>query len=278
METKKQTEDFLHPSMLQIRYLMELEKTGKRWGSVALIADICGVSHSPVSRFFKECIGCGYLTEKYEFTEKGTRALELYKSLIQEVQTYLERMGVAESDIPDKMQQLIENVDYDLLTLMTRGAGQMQKKVTNEKEEEQAPYFLENVLEKGKYDVQIAVHQVNREMGTKLSMAHMGFRHIACIRHNNRGSWLELTIQEMHAQSRLDGGVMTGHLSSLKYEKQGQLFAATIKGDKLKIPLDACRFLRSNRGNMKGMIVIMVTCSVGKVHMPESTAVLTFWL
>lgn len=53
---KQDSVDLLHPSMLQIQYLMELEKVGKKRGSVTMIADICGVSHGPVSRFFKECM------------------------------------------------------------------------------------------------------------------------------------------------------------------------------------------------------------------------------
>ena len=50
---KTNTEDLMHPSMLQICYLSELAKIGKRRGSVALIADTCGVSHGPVSRFLR---------------------------------------------------------------------------------------------------------------------------------------------------------------------------------------------------------------------------------
>ena len=73
---KQDSVDLLHPSMLQIQYLMELEKVGKKRGSVTMIADICGVSHGPVSRFFKECMERGYLTEKYEFTAEGTHALQ----------------------------------------------------------------------------------------------------------------------------------------------------------------------------------------------------------
>ena len=38
---KENTEGLLHPSMLQIRYLTELAKIGKKRGSVALIADTC---------------------------------------------------------------------------------------------------------------------------------------------------------------------------------------------------------------------------------------------
>lgn len=267
-----------HPSVLQIRYLTELEKTGNGRGCVSVIAEACGVSHGPVSRFFKECINCGYLTEKYEFTETGTQALDMYKKIIRNVQAYLERLGVRESEIPEKLRQLVENVDYDVLMTMTKSDFQMQEHTSHEPKEEDVPYFLENVLEKGKYQVGIAIHQLGHGSTPKLSMAHRGFEHIACVRHNNRGSWLELTIKPMHARSRIDGAEMTGHLSSLKYEKQGQLFEADIKDGRLRIPLSACRFMKNHSGNIKGMIPITVTCSVGKAHMPESTALLTFWM
>ena len=48
---KENTEGLIHPSMLQIRYLSQLAKTGKKRGSVALIADTCGVSHGTISSF-----------------------------------------------------------------------------------------------------------------------------------------------------------------------------------------------------------------------------------
>ncbi len=36
--------------------------------------------------------------------------------------------------------------------------------------------------------------------------------------------------------------------------------------------------MKTRQGNVKGMVSITVTCSVGKAHMPESTALLMFWL
>ena len=104
---KQDSVDLLHPSMLQIQYLMELEKVGKKRGSVTMIADICGVSHGPVSRFFKECMERGYLTEKYEFTAEGTHALLIYKKLLRDVKLYLKAMNIPEKEIPEKMRQLI---------------------------------------------------------------------------------------------------------------------------------------------------------------------------
>ena len=286
---KQDSKNLLHPSMLQIQYLLELEKVGKKSGSVELIADTCGVSHGPVSRFFKECIERGYLTEKYEFTAEGAHALLTYKKLLRDVKLYLKAMNIPEKEIPEKMKQLIENVDYDLLRTMIRNARQATEQ-TSEQDKNQKDtqddqynkdsnaYFIEKILEKGKFQVGIAIHQISRNSETRLSMAHQGFEHLAWIRNNTRGSWLELTIREIHGRSRIDGTEMSGHLSSLKYEKQGQLYEAVIKDGHLKIPLSACHFFRGRMGNVKGTVHITVACNVGNAHMPESTAVLTFWM
>lgn len=272
------TEDLLHPSMLQIRYLTELSKIGKKRGSVALIADTCGVSHGPVSRFFKECIRAEYLTDTYEFTEKGKQALRTYQRILKEVSLYLERIGIPGTEILEKTRQLIENVDYSLLMTMTRNSGQVKEPRNQKKADEGAPYYLENVLDKGRFEVGIAIYQLNAAEGTKLSMANNGFEHRAYIRNNTRGSSIELTVKEMHAHSRINGADMRGKLSSLKYEDKGQLYEASVREGKVRIPLSACRFTKTRLGNVKGMIPITVTCSVGKAHMPESTALLMFWM
>ena len=81
--------DLLHPSLLQINYLMTLEKIEKKRGCVGTVADICGVSHGPVSRFFKECVNYGYLTEQYNFTEAGTRALRMYERILRVTQSFI---------------------------------------------------------------------------------------------------------------------------------------------------------------------------------------------
>ena len=109
-------------------------------------------------------------------------------------------------------------------------------------------------------------------------MADRGVERQAMLRHNKRGSWLELSIQKMNAISRVDHAEMEGKLSSLKYECNGRLHKAEIRGNKVNIPLEACRFIQNSRGIIKGRVAITVTCSVGCVHMPENTALLIFWL
>ena len=68
------------------------------------------------------------------------------------------------------------------------------------------------------------------------------------------------------------------HLASLKYEQGGMLKVAKIKNEKVKIPLEACQFYQNTRGRIYGRVPVTLSCSVGQVHMPESTALLRFWL
>ncbi|MFR7839573.1 MAG: hypothetical protein ACLU2Y_04470 [Blautia massiliensis (ex Durand et al. 2017)] len=101
---------------------------------------------------------------------------------------------------------------------MTRNSGQVKESRNQTNAEKGSLYYLDHVLEKGRFEVGIAIYQLNTEGTTKLSMANNGFEHLACIRNNTRGSWLELTTREMHAHSRIDGADMRGRLSSLKYK------------------------------------------------------------
>lgn len=47
---------------------------------------------------------------------------------------------------------------------------------------------------------------------------------------------------------------MEGKLSSLKYECNGRLHKAEIRGNKVNIPLEACRFIQNSRGIIKGRV------------------------
>ena len=98
------------------------------------------------------------------------------------------------------------------------------------------------------------------------------------IRYNKRGAYLELTIREMDAVSRVNGEDMSGYLATLKYLHQGIFRYADIKNGKVRIPLDACYYQNFDNGVLRGNVMITVTCSVGNAHMPENTARVVFKL
>lgn len=266
------------PTMLQIQYLAELERLGKKRGSVAMIADVCGVNHASVSRYLKACCENGFLTEEYEFTDRGKAWLGGYKKLIIDLRSYLRNIGVQNKDIDSNVRDMIENVDYYTLTSMIRNNQKMRSIYPLERKQTTARNFLDEVLGYGTWQVYFMIFQLENREGVSVSMANRGFEKPALLRHNRRVSWLELSICEMTAHSRIDSKEMKGHLESLKYEQNGILHQAEIRDGKLRIPLGACRFHRRTGGETKGMVPITVTCSVGRTHMPESSALLVFWL
>lgn len=279
MANNKNLRRGIFPTILQIQYMAELEKLGNKRGNVAVIAEKCGVGHSSVSKFFKTCYENGYLTEDYSFTNAGKQWLKGYQEVILGLTEYFQSIGVPESDIPEQIKSMVENMEYHVLTSMVDHYRKTKDTKAAEKKREYIfQNKLEEVLKYGNYPVDFMLFRLNHQDGTALSMANRGFEKPALLRHNKRGSSLQLTIKEMEAESRIDGKPMEGTLKSLKYEENGMLFQADIKDRMLRIPLEACLLNIRQGGEVSGVIPVTVTCSVGREHMPESTAVLVFWL
>lgn len=257
----------------QIHFLTDLEKLDKKRGAVRMIAGNYGVNHSIVSRFFSSCVEEGYLTEQFLFTEKGTRMLQWNRKVVNDVKNYLIRNGLTDG-IDDVLKGMVEHIDYvKLEELVKNSAGADNGKSLIKQQEELTD--ITKVLEYGSHEVVITILSHD---GSRLSMADRGFEPIALIRHNKRGSYLELSIREMEAISRASGMDMFGHLSSLKYMHQGIYRYAEIKDNRVRIPLKACTYQYFDHGMIRGNVMITVTCSVGEEHMPESTARLIFKL
>lgn len=266
------------PTMQLIRCLAELKKLGGKRGSVAAIARACGVHHGSVSRYLKISCEKGYLTEDYSFTKYGDAWLEGYQKLLEEIPLFLKKAGVPEKSIPGNVRSLIENTEYTTLVSLIRYDRSRKDDFQGQKGTA-ARNILSEVLEYGASEVFFLLLKMDRGQDERgISMANQGFCKPGTLRHNKRGSWLELTICDMSAQSHIDGISMKGRLETLKYEQGGVLHRAKINGDKVRLPLEACRLLRKQGGGIRGEIPVIVTCNVGRVHMPESTALLVFWL
>ena len=87
-----------------------------------------------------------------------------------------------------------------------------------------------------------------------------------------------LRIREVTAKSRLDGRERMGYLDTLRYEEDSKLVTARSEDNRIFIPLSACVIHHYQEGSIVAKIPITVTSSVGRQHMPESTALLLFWL
>lgn len=262
----------------QVRLLLELERMNQKGLSRGRKSDIARKFHmdpATVTRFFKRCEEDGVLTKEQDFTEQGKAILGQYRKVLQELDALLKEWGVSEENVRQRiMAANMDHLKYQDLHTLIHGS----QKVLPELEKGKRSIDIISCLEQGRYEVRIALFQVYQDKQWHLSMADQGFESLAVLIRRTRGNWLELTIREMRAHSRIDGRMMQGHLSSLKYENDGMLRKAEVKDGKVRIPLEACAFYQNVRGKIRGSIPVTLACSVGQVHMPESTALLKFWL
>lgn len=273
------------PTMEQIRYMDELSKTEKKWGAVARIAKAHNISHASVSRFFQECKKANYIDEEFELTDDGKKWLAYYRKIEKGLWAYMEDLGVPNADIGKNVWAMMEQVDSHVLSAMIeKPQGQGWKpeapKEHNWQDGDACRSFLAGRMEKGEYRIDFVLLQTGteRKWEHKRSMGDRGFEKPALLVYDGINMYLELTPCEMQAESRINGGIMSGHLSSLSYFMEGTLVKAEFSDGKVRIPMEACSCHQRAEGRMTCMIAVTVTCSVGRVHMPESTAILVFWL
>lgn len=266
------------PTMLQLKYLQGLSRVEKKRGTQGSIAEYYNVNRSTVNRFFKNCIERGILTEALEFTVEGQEWLDRYVRLYENLQKYLEEIGARPEEIEETIDVMVEDIDIHMLELMINAHA--EKKSVYKRKENELDQEIQNNLQKcERHPVVFRLYRMNKKPGqSRDSMAMRGFEETAEIVQDKGESYLELKVKDMSAHSRVSGETMVGKLKTLKYEHDEVLETVDIVNNIVRIPMEACKIHKWTGVGTMGVVPVTVTCSVGLVHMPESTALLYFWV
>lgn len=266
------------PTMLQLKYLQRLSEVEKKRGAQGSIAEYYNVNRSTVNRYFKNCIEKGFLTEALDFTAEGREWLDRYVRLYENLQKYLEDIGARPEEIEETIDVMVEDIDIHMLELMINAHA--EKRSVYKRKENELDQEIQNNLQKcERHPVVFRLYRMNKKSGQgRDSMAMRGFEETAEIVQDQGESYLELKVKDMSAHSRVSGETMVGRLQTLKYEHNEVLETAEIVNNIVRIPMDACRIHKWTGVGTMGVVPVIVTCSVGLVHMPESTALLYFWV
>lgn len=266
------------PTMLQLKYLQGLSRVEKKRGAQGSIAEYYNVNRSTVNRFFKNCIERGILTEALEFTVEGQEWLDRYVKLYENLQKYLEEIGARPEEIEETIDVMVEDIDIHMLELMINAHA--EKKSVYKRKENELDQEIQNNLQKcERHPVVFRLYRMNKKPGqSRDSMAMRGFEETAEIVQDKGESYLELKVKDMSAHSRVSGETMVGKLKTLKYEHDEVLETVDIVNNIVRIPMEACKIHKWTGVGTMGVVPVTVTCSVGLVHMPESTALLYFWV
>ena len=266
------------PTMLQLKYLQGLSRVEKKRGAQGSIAEYYNVNRSTVNRFFKNWIERGILTEALEFTVEGQEWLDRYVRLYENLQKYLEEIGARPEEIEETIDVMVEDIDIHMLELMINAHA--EKKSVYKRKENELDQEIQNNLQKcERHPVVFRLYRMNKKPGqSRDSMAMRGFEETAEIVQDKGESYLELKVKDMSAHSRVSGETMVGKLKTLKYEHDEVLETVDIVNNIVRIPMEACKIHKWTGVGTMGVVPVTVTCSVGLVHMPESTALLYFWV
>ena len=266
------------PTMLQLKYLQGLSRVEKKRGTQGSIEEYYNVNRSTVNRFFKNCIERGILTEALEFTVEGQEWLDRYVKLYENLQKYLEEIGARPEEIEETIDVIVEDIDIHMLELMINAHA--EKKSVYKRKENELDQEIQNNLQKcERHPVVFRLYRMNKKPGqSRDSMAMRGFEETAEIVQDKGESYLELKVKDMSAHSRVSGETMVGKLKTLKYEHDEVLETDDIVNNIVRIPMEACKIHKWTGVGTMGVVPVTVTCSVGLVHMPESTALLYFWV
>lgn len=266
------------PTMLQLKYLQGLSRVEKKRGAQGSIAEYYNVNRSTVNRYFKSCIERGILTESLEFTPVGEEWLERYTKLYENLEKYLEEIGARPEEIEETIDVMVEDIDIHMLELMINAHA--EKKSVYKRKENELDQEIQNNLQKcERHPVVFRLYRMNKKPGqSRDSMAMRGFEETAEIVQDKGESYLELKVKDMSAHSRVSGETMVGKLKTLKYEHDEVLETVDIVNNIVRIPMEACKIHKWTGVGTMGVVPVTVTCSVGLVHMPESTALLYFWV
>lgn len=134
------------------------------------------------------------------------------------------------------------------------------------------------LLKDGVYQFPFLIYREHVKSGTNISMANEGFEHPCTLYVDGGEGWIQLRAQSISAKSASNGKLLRGRAQSMQYFDSGRFVDAEINGNVFSFPAEALHFV--NMGSGVGQILygscpVKMECSVGLIHMPESTAIFT---
>ena len=135
-----------------------------------------------------------------------------------------------------------------------------------------------NLLKDGVYQFPFLIYREHVKSGTNISMANEGFEHPCTLYVDNGEGWIQLRAQSISAKSASNGKILRGRAQSMQYFDSGRFVDAEINGNVFSFPAETLHFVNMGSGVgqiLHGSCPVKMGCSVGLIHMPESTAIFT---
>lgn len=267
---------------LKIRVLVSLLKMSPENCNVTNLSKTLGVEKYTVSRVFTALEKDGYLNRM------DSRHPRLEKLGEQTARKYAERMDIATNHL------IYEGVTEaqacnDALYLSMYCSDETFEVIRSMEEQYRMKHLLRtyerfdgtilcNGLRDGQYLLPFIIYRETVKNGSNISMSNEGFIHPCTLSVTDGRGMILLKAQRVEKYSAMTGRKMSGKIKCLKYFDGSKFCEAQRNGDLISFPASVLEFVNigSDSGRIfHGSVCLKMTCSVGIMHMPESTAIFT---
>ena len=136
-------------------------------------------------------------------------------------------------------------------------------------------------LKDGSYSFPFILYREQIRNHNNLSMANKGFENPCELIVKDHEGLICLAVKTVSAESMSVGRKMEGRVNKLQYLYEGEFRDSGIDGRYVYFPVTALSFIAMGKGRdtlLHGSVCLRMQCSVGDMHMPESTAIFTMFI
>lgn len=253
---------------------------------ITKMAQALGVEKYEMSRQVAQLEKEGYVDRSDprspKLTEKGRKLAEGYTRRMELAQNHLIYEGVPKEEARhDAIMLTLYCGDKTFENIQRMEETLRMKEIFADKPNFSGREFSEEINE-GHYTFPFIIYREKVKKGNNISMANKGFAHPCEVIVGEGGGFVLLKAVDMDEISGFSGLKMKGRVRHLKYFDGKQFIEAAVNGDFIQIPLDYFQFHSIGDDSLNrilhGSICLKMCCSVGQVHMPESTAIFTLFV
>ncbi|HIS75395.1 MAG TPA: hypothetical protein IAB51_01155 [Candidatus Merdivicinus excrementipullorum] len=138
-----------------------------------------------------------------------------------------------------------------------------------------------NYLKDGSYYFPFIIYREQIKNHNNLSMANKGFENPCELIVKDHEGLVYLAVKTVSADSMSSGKKMEGRVNKMQYLYDGEFRDGGIDGRYVYFPVTALNFIAMGKGRdtlLHGSVCLKMQCSVGDMHMPESTAIFTMFI
>lgn len=270
--------------ILKLRVLLAFYQMDKDSCTVMNISRMLGEEHYVISRLIsgleKEGLIKKEAPRKPVLTEKGLKEAKRYANRMELTLNHLLYEGVS-----------MENARNDAYHWALSNTDETMAVIANAEEKYRVKYELRNKtsfdgrelcrkMNDGTYRFPFIIYkeQIGKNRNSNISMANAGFEHPCELVVRNGTGMIHMRALTISANSGKSGILMQGKVKTVKYNYNNSYIDAEKNGDTICFPAECLNFLNIGSGVdqiLHGSVCLKMKCSVGVIHMPESTAIFT---